>query len=180
MPESSTVLDYLGPEVFSVKEIKARVQLLAREIEDEFLPDEFTAIPIWTGANVFASDLLKKIRLPVKVLPISAASYTGTKNKNVQIAYPDMSLVTKNVLVIEDIVDSGNTLKTVLDFLDRQRHIEKIRTCALLHKGIAPLDEVMVDFTGFKCPRKFVVGYGMDYNHYFRNLPDIYELKKEF
>lgn len=167
--------------------IARRVAELAGLITADLARDhtqEITLIPILTGSVIFVADLVRHLPVMTQIRLLSVSSYPGasTTSKGVRIR-EDLttlphSLAGANVLVIDDILDSGRTLRLVTDLI-RERRPASLRTCVLLRKVRPESAECDVDYAGFDIPDEFVVGYGLDYNDYYRNLPDIVTLRPE-
>jgi hypoxanthine phosphoribosyltransferase len=142
---------------------------------------ELTLVPILTGSIIFVADLIRHLPLRMQLNMISVNSYPGTRTTTTgtpQIGeltnLPD-SLVGRHVLVIDDILDSGKTMQLVIDQL-RSRHPESLRSAVLLRKDRPQAAAVPIDYVCFDIPDEFVVGYGLDYNGYYRNHPEIVTL----
>ena len=145
---------------------------------------EVTLVPILTGSIILVADLIRRLPLPIQIHLISVTSYPGkaTTSQGPTIdatltQLPD-SLAGRHVLLIDDILDSGRTLHAVRSLIE-QRNPKSVRTCVLLHKQVPMAVEYRADYVGFEIPDEFVVGYGLDYDDYYRNLPDICTLKRE-
>ena len=163
-------------ELFSEERIKTRIGELGAEINAAFGNEELVVVAVLAGSILFASDLVKHLKMPVQLEFVRLSSYgedikTCGRVKPVDLTLP--SLEGKNVLIVEDIVDSGLTAKFIVDYLKFQHKAEKIAFAALLDKTCARKEQVKIDFSGFEVDEKFVVGYGMDYRGYYRNLPYI-------
>ena len=174
--------------------IACRVEALGREIVGDLRADgidaggatggEITLVPILTGSIIFVADLVRCLPLRMQVHLMSVTSYPGTATTS-QGAHieptltnlPD-SLAGRHVLVMDDILDSGNTLRAVTDEL-RRRGPASLRTCVLLRKQRPEAMAFDVDYVAFDIPDEFVVGYGLDYDDYYRNLPHIGVLKRD-
>lgn len=175
------IFDCLGEVIFDQKEINSRIKELAAIIEDRYMPEAICMVPVLGGAYHFASKLALKIRLPVLMTPIHVSSYDGDEQlRDLDVIIPKPDLMPKRILLVEDIVDSGRTLATLHQALLETCKVEEIVTATLLHKGKVSNADVPVEFVGFQCPNKFVVGMGMDYRGYFRNLPAIHRLAEKF
>ena len=166
----------LIPEI----EIKKAVERLADQINSFYGNEPLVLVIILKGSLVFASDLMKHLKMPVVLDFIQASSYgceTVSHGKVLLKKDLECDIKGKNVLVVEDIIDSGNTLyKIKNNFLDRGPNDLKI--CTLLDKPQRRTADISADFTGIVVPDEFLVGYGLDYNEYFRNLTYIGILKK--
>lgn len=157
------------------EKIYTRVAEMAEEINKEFAGESVHLICILKGSVFFTCELAKRITLPVTLDFMKVSSYgDGTKSSGiVRISKDtDEALEGKNVIVIEDIVDSGRTLSYLLDILSARKP-KALRLCTLLDKPSRRVTEVKVDYTGFRIEDKFVVGFGLDYAQKYRNLPFI-------
>ena len=164
------------PEVLiSSEEIQTRIRELAARIEIDFRDtDLLVCVGVLKGAVFFLTDLLKHLTLPVAVDFFQATSYHGKSSPGeVRIRKDiDMFVRGRDVLLIEDIVDTGYTLRTILD-LFRFRGARTVRLCTLLDKSARREVDVTIDYRGFEIGDRFVVGYGLDYDEKWRNLPYI-------
>ncbi len=154
-------------------ELEQRVQELAQEIDRDYARSErLVAIGVLKGSVFFMVDLLQQVSLPVQVDFFQTSSYgEGTQPGEVRIRKDiDLSIRGADVLLIEDIVDTGYTLRTILDLL-RFRGARSVKLCALLDKKARREVEVPIDYCGFVIEDLFVVGYGLDLADYYRNLP---------
>lgn len=167
--------------LFSEEELKNRVAELAAMIEKDYEGKEIMLIGVLRGSFVFMADLCRAIDLPCTLDFMSVSSYGKgtTSNGQVQIT-KDLSedISGRHVIVIEDILDSGNTLSYLLKML-QNRNPASIRLCTLLDKPDRRVKQVEVHYSGFTIPDAFVVGYGLDYAEQYRNLPYIGILKPE-
>ncbi|HXE76070.1 MAG TPA: hypoxanthine phosphoribosyltransferase [Candidatus Xenobia bacterium] len=164
------------PEVLVSRErIRRRVRAMARQIERDYKGETVHLICILKGACIFLADLLRELRMPVSVDFIAVSSYgKGTlPSGEVRITKDlDASIENLNVIIVEDILDTGLTLNYLYRIL-QSRKPRSLRIAALLDKPARRVKEVRVDYIGFKIPDKFVVGYGLDYGEQYRNLPDV-------
>ena len=161
--------------------IQARVQELAREIERDYDPaEEILLVCVLKGGFVFMADLARAMSTRVAMDFIAVSSYgSGTKSSG-EVRFQkdlDVSLENRNVVVIEDIVDTGLTLKYLQEIL-RSRAPRSLRTACLLSKPSRRQVDVKVDYVGFTIEDRFVVGYGLDYAEMYRNLPHIAVLQE--
>lgn len=167
--------------LFSEEQLKARVAEIARQIEADYADKEIMLISVLRGSFIFMADLCRAIQLPCTLDFMSVSSYGKgtTSSGQVQIT-KDLSedITGRHVIVVEDILDSGNTLSYLLKILEN-RHPASIRLCTLLDKPERRVKPVEVHYTGFSIPDAFVVGYGLDYAERYRNLPYIGVLKPE-
>lgn len=161
--------------LFSQEVVEARIAEMAEQISRDFAGEEILAVGILRGGVYFCTELTKRITVPVVLDFIEAASYgAGTQSSGQVKITRDLveDAAGKNVIVIEDIIDSGRTLKLLLDRL-QSRCPKSLKLCTLLDKPQRRVVEVPVDYNGFQIPDQFVVGYGMDYAQKYRNLPYI-------
>lgn len=165
--------------LLSEEQIKAKVKELAGRINADYKGKEIMAIGILKGAFMFFSDLVKLIDVPLTVDFIVSSSYEDTASTGkVNIHYDTRKPVTgKDVLIIEDIIDTGISLNYIKERL-LAKFPNSLKICVLLDKKERRLVPVGVDFIGFEIPDEFVVGYGTDYNDNFRNLPYVAVLKR--
>ena len=165
--------------LFSEEELDRRVSEIAAEINRDYAGKEPMLISVLRGSFVFMADLIRKIEVPCTVDFMSVSSYGRgtTSSGQVQIT-KDLSddIEGKDIIVVEDILDSGNTLSYLLQLL-QARKPASMKLCTLLDKPDRRVKEVHVDYTGFTIPDEFVVGYGLDYAEKYRNLPYIGILK---
>ncbi len=157
------------------EEVDARIGEIGRQISEDYEGKVVHLICVLKGGSFFMTELAKRITVPVTLDFMSVSSYGGsTKSSGVVKIVKDLDepLEGKDVLVVEDIVDSGRTLSYLLDML-RDRKPASVKLCTLLDKPERRVVEVNVDYTGFKIPDEFVVGYGLDYDQRYRNLPYI-------
>lgn len=168
----------LGPVLLSRSEIHKRVTELGREITRDYQGRAPHLIAVLKGASVFHADLVRAIELEVSFDFIAVGSYglaTRTSGEVRLLKDLDESPEGRDVLIVEDIVDTGLTLDYLTQCL-RMRDPGSLKTAALLYKPTRRQREVPIDYLGFEIPDKFVVGYGLDYGQHYRNLPDIHLL----
>ncbi|HYP18024.1 MAG TPA: hypoxanthine phosphoribosyltransferase [Opitutus sp.] len=167
--------------LFTERQIKRRVRGLAREIKQVYGDREFTLVSLINGAVMFTADLMREIDNPVRLDCIRVSSY-GNKTKSVGtpqiVASLTLDIANRDVLIIDDILDTGKTLSLVFA-LARKLKPASLRACVLLDKKARREVEFEADFVGFEIPDKFVVGYGLDFAERYRNLPCIGVLRKE-
>jgi hypoxanthine phosphoribosyltransferase len=159
--------------------IKERIHALAGDISNDY--DELIAIIVLKGAMFFASDLLRELTIPVKIDTLYLGSYgmKGTAQGAVRLNNDiTIDIADKDVLIIEDIVDTGNTMHFIYD-LFKLRKVRSIRLCSLLSKPSKRQRDISIDYLGFEIPDEFVVGYGFDYKEKYRSLPYIGTLSEE-
>lgn len=171
------VLDKLFKEYISEKEISERINVLAEKINNDFAGKEVVFLGILNGAFLFAADLFKRIDLKARISFVKLASYEGTKSSGSikELIGWNEDIKNKDIIIIEDIVDTGNTLERIVgELVIRKASVIKIAT--LLLKPEAYTKDIPIDYIGFEIPNDFVIGYGLDYDGYGRNLPSIYTL----
>ncbi|WP_407465788.1 hypoxanthine phosphoribosyltransferase [Megamonas hypermegale] len=176
-----TMQDDIQSVLYTEQQLKECVQKIADEINRDYQGKEIYAIGILKGAMVFYADLVRAINVPVAFDFMAASSYgkSASSSGEVKILKDlDFSIEGKDVIVIEDIVDSGLTLSYLLRVL-QSRHPASVKLCALLNKPERREVDVKVDYVGFDVPNEFLVGYGLDYASKYRNLPYIGILKPE-
>ncbi len=161
--------------LISEEDVNARITELGKEIEKDYEGKKLHLICILKGGAFITCELAKKITLPLSIDFMSVSSYgddTVSSGRIKIIKDLDDSVKDKDVLIVEDIIDSGNTLAYLLDLL-HTRKPSSIKICTLLDKPDRRVTDVKVDYTGFQIPDEFVVGYGLDYQQKYRNLPFI-------
>ena len=161
--------------LLSEEKVDARIKAIGEEISKDYAGKRVHLVCVLKGGSFFMCELAKRITVPVSLDFMSVSSYgSDTKSSGVVRIIKDLdeSLKDKDVIVVEDIVDSGRTLSYLLEML-RDRGPASLRLCTLLDKPDRRVIPVDVDYTGFEIPDQFVVGYGLDYNQRYRNLPYI-------
>jgi hypoxanthine phosphoribosyltransferase len=161
--------------------LAVRVRELGEEITRDYAGRPLSLVCILKGAAIFASDLLRQIALPAEIDFVAISSYgSGTRSSGVVRITKDLdsSIEGKDVLIVEDIVDSGLTLSYLVENL-RSRHPASLKTCVLLDKLERRETDIVVDYRGFHIPDRFVVGYGLDFAERYRNLPYVGVLKPQ-
>ena len=161
--------------LISEEEVDARIRELGEKISKEYEGKQIHLSCVLKGGVFFMCELAKRITVPVSMDFMCVGSYgDGTKSSGVVRLAKDLdeSIENKEVLIVEDIIDSGNTLYYLMDVL-RQRKPASLRLCTLLDKPDRRVKDVHVDWTGIEIPDEFVVGYGLDYAQKYRNLPYI-------
>lgn len=157
-------------------ELHNRVKEIADEISNDFNNEEIVLICILKGAVYFATDLSKKIKSDVILDFMKISSYgIGQRESTGKIDFKldlSVNIEDKNVIVVEDIVDSGKTMKNLLEYL-KLKNPKTLKICTLLDKPERRIEHIKVDYVGFTIPNKFVLGYGMDYDEKYRNIPYI-------
>jgi len=159
----------------SEAEVDARIKQMGEQISREYAGKQIHLICVLKGGSFFMCELAKRITVPVSLDFMSVSSYgSDTKSSGVVKIVKDLdeSIQGKDVLVVEDIIDSGRTLSYLMEML-RDRKPASLKLCTLLDKPSRRVISVDVDYTGFQIPDEFVVGYGLDYDQRYRNLPYI-------
>lgn len=157
------------------EEVDRRIQELGDQISSDYAGKQVHLVCVLKGGSFFMCELAKRITIPVSLDFMSVSSYgRGTESSGAIKIIKDLDepLKDKNVIVVEDIVDSGRTLNRLLE-LFKNRNPESLRLCTLLDKPERRVVDVKVDYTGFCIPDQFIVGYGLDYDQRYRNLPYI-------
>ncbi len=171
------VLDKLFVPYLSKADINTAIEKMAALINEDYDGKKPLFIAILNGSFMFASDLFKKIQIPAEISFIKLASYKGTKSSGsvVTAIGLEADVFERDVIIIEDIVDTGKTLSEFLPQLMHQQP-RSLKICALLHKKEATQFPIQIDYRGFEIPNLFVVGYGLDYNGYGRNIDQIMQI----
>ncbi|AEE95820.1 MAG: hypoxanthine phosphoribosyltransferase [Clostridiales bacterium] len=163
------------------EQIKKRIRELGRDITEDYKNKDLLMIGVLKGAIVFFSDLIRAIDLPLTTDFIAVSSYgSSTKSSGIVRILKDLDepVDGKDILIVEDIIDTGLTLHYLVDNIIT-RNPNSVKICCLLDKPERRLTDVDVDYVGFAIPDEFVVGYGLDYNERYRNLPNISVLRLE-
>lgn len=172
----------LSSILLTKEEIANRVASLGKELNEFYGNQDVTVICILSGALLFTSDLLRHLTFPTRLDCLRAESYGNATESTAKprITNPlKNSVKDKHVLVIDDILDSGKTLKAISEYLE-QANPRSIKTCVMLDKKERRETELTGDFVGFEIPNAFAVGYGLDFAEHYRNLSCIGVLKEEF
>ena len=175
------MLDDLERCLLSSEQIAAKVADLGGRISCDYKDKNLIVIGILKGAIVFLSDLIRQIEIPLYLDFIAVSSYgSSTESSGVVRILKDLdkSIEHRDVLIVEDIIDSGLTIKYLMENLEA-RSPNSVKICTLLDKPARRKTQVLIHYNGFIIPDEFAVGYGLDYNDKYRNLPGIYVLKKE-
>jgi hypoxanthine phosphoribosyltransferase len=165
--------------LISEEELARRIRELGAEVTRDYAGKDPILVAILKGAVIFLSDLIREITIPAEVDFMAVASYgLATKSSGVVRILKDLDepIEGRDVLIVEDIVDTGLTLRYLLDIL-KDRGPRTVEVCALLSKADARVVEVPVRYVGFEIPNEFVVGYGLDYRQRYRGLPYVGTLK---
>lgn len=167
--------------LFDEPAIHRRLDNMAAQISNDYRDRELTVIAVLHGSLMFVADLLRRIPLPLKLDCLSVASYHGKAQSSDQVLFRQIALpdvVGRDILVLDDILDTGFTLAAVRETLETAKP-HSIRVCVLLSKKKQRTREVDTDYIGFEIEDEFVVGYGLDFRERYRNLPYIGVLRKE-
>tara|TARA_B100000900_G_C20143110_1_gene538757 strand:- start:9 stop:548 length:540 start_codon:yes stop_codon:yes gene_type:complete len=159
--------------------IMARIDVLAKELRQDYLDSEVVFLSVLNGAFMFTSDLMKSLDINLEISFIKLASYHGTKSSGVvrELIGLNKDINDKHVVIIEDIVDTGTTVDRLMELLE-SHGAKSIEVCTLLFKRSAFAGQKIPKYVGFEIPNKFVVGYGLDYDEAGRNIKELYQLKE--
>jgi hypoxanthine phosphoribosyltransferase len=173
-----SVLDKAFVPYLPANDIEQRISQMGEQISNDYLGKDPLFISILNGSFMFSSDLFKHISIPAEICFIKLASYKGTQSSGHVITAIGLDVPVRNrhIIILEDIVDTGKTLAAFLPEL-RNQEPASLSICALLHKPEATQHELNLQYVGFSIPNRFVVGYGLDYDGFGRNIPSIYQLK---
>ncbi len=175
-------LKHLDHVLVSETAIKRRVRGLAEQINRAYRGKDLTVIAIVNGALIFTADLLRELSTPLRLDCIRASSYhTGMQatGKPVIVDNLKLDIAGHHVLLVDDILDTGNTLSAVRELLVA-KHAASVKTCVLLDKKARRIVPFEAEYVGFEIPNEFVVGYGLDFNERYRNIPCIGVLKSKY
>ena len=167
-PPSSTL-----PVLIDADQIGKRVEELGRKISEDYKNQPLVLLVVLKGSFLFCADLARQLSIPCRIEFIRASSYKDTKISSGRLQLSELpELQHANVLVVEDILDSGLTLQKILEHL-RSENLTSLEVCTLLSKQISRNTKIEPKYIGFKIPNRFVVGYGLDYAERYREVPDI-------
>ena len=168
--------------LFSAGEITERCKVLGKQITEDYAArgEVPLLVALLKGSIPFLSELMKYIDLPVEIDFMDVSSYDGTESVGEVHVIKDLDRAIKDtdILIVEDIVDTGRTLNSISNLL-RYKGAKEVRICTLLDKPERRVVEIEADYVGFDCPNEFVIGFGLDFNEKYRNLPYIGVLKEE-
>lgn len=169
--------DLLFKPYIDAETIASKLRLLAREINLEEESSKPVFLVIMTGAYVFAADLLRQINIDCDIRFVRVKSYIGMESGGELKLEEDFmsNLAGRNIILVEDIVDTGNTVNRLMQYLNQQ-DVASTKVCALLSKPSAHNVKIDIAYLGFEIEEQFVIGYGLDYNDKARNLSDIWQL----
>jgi hypoxanthine phosphoribosyltransferase len=173
----TVILDKKFRELISGEAISKRIGEMADQINHDYKGKDVVFLGILNGAFLFAADLFKKIDLKARISFVKLASYQGTRSSGAvkELIGWNEDVKGMEVIVLEDIVDTGHTLELIVGEL-KIRKVSGVKIATLLFKPDAYKKKIPVDYIGFRIPNDFVVGYGLDYDGYGRNLPSVYTL----
>ena len=169
-------MNYRIENLIDRKTVENRIKELAKQIEKDYAGEEVYCVGLLKGSVVFLSDLVKEINSPVIIDFMSVSSYGSetVSSGDVKILKDtDLDLRGKHVLIVEDIIDTGLTLEHVIRYFKESKGVKTLKTCTLLSKPERRKVNIDIDYIGFDVPDKFVIGYGLDYDQKYRNLPYI-------
>jgi hypoxanthine phosphoribosyltransferase len=170
-----------GRPIVTQEEMRARIKELGKQIANDYTGKDLVLVGVLKGAYAFYADLARAIRIPMRVDFLIVTSYGGqskTSGKVKVVTELTEDIKGKDVLLVEDIVDSGLTVEYLIKTLAKDKP-KSIKICTLLSKPERRTIDVPLDYVGFKIPNKYVVGYGLDYQQKYRNLPYLAELDME-
>ena len=177
--KETVILDKKFRELIPEDAIMNRINQMAEAINRDYEGKEVVFLSILNGAFVFAADLFRKINLKARISFVKLASYEGTRSSGSvkELIGVNEDISNMHIIVLDDIIDTGYTLECIVDELSK-RKVASIKIAALLFKPAAYTKKIPIDYFGFEIPNDFVVGYGLDYEGYGRNLHSIYTLVK--
>lgn len=159
--------------LYSEQTILDRLNDIGSEISNDYNGKELTVIAIMNGSVMFMSDLIKRVNIPLQIDCWSVSSYHGCKSSGqINFRQHDIADVTnRHVLLLDDILDSGLTLYTIKNKILNETKALSVKSCVLLSKKVTRTKQIEADYMAFEINNEFVVGYGLDYNEHYRNLP---------
>ena len=167
--------------LISEDELQKRIKEIALEIKNDYNDEEVVFCSVLKGAVFFTVDLMKNYDGPCYLDCVRVSSYEGensTGNINLKIPLKKENIEGKNIIIVEDIVDTGRTLKYLVEYL-KEMHPKSVKTCSLLDKKARRVVEFEADYVGFPIDDLFVIGYGLDYDEKYRNFPYIAYVKND-
>jgi len=171
----------VGEVLITSKDIEGKTAELAHQIMADYQGKDLLLVCILKGGLMFLADLMRQIDLPLEIDFMAVSSYgDSTESSGVVRILMDLetNIQGRNVLIVEDIIDTGRTLNYIIQNL-RTRHPASLKICTLLNKTARRVLDIPVHYVGFEIPDKFVIGYGLDYGEIYRNLPFVGVLKPE-
>ena len=177
-----TMHDDIQTILVTEEQLQTKVAQLGARISQDYAGKDLLLVSILKGAVVFMADLMRAVSIPCSIDFMVVSSYGGTNTQStglVKIVKDlDADLSGREVLIVEDVLDTGVTLSNLVPML-KMRHPNSVRICAILDKPARRKTDIRADYTGFEVPDAFVVGYGLDYDEKYRNLPFVGVLKPE-
>jgi hypoxanthine phosphoribosyltransferase len=160
------------------KTLHSRITEMGKKLTEVYSERNLTVIAISNGATIFVADLIREIDLPMQLDSITAYSYEGTESRGevTMLSKLKLDIKGRDILLVDDILDTGNTMTNIVKFL-HTLNPNSVETCVLLDKPTRRVIQIEADYVGFEVPDVFVVGYGLDYNEYYRNLPYVGKLQ---
>jgi hypoxanthine phosphoribosyltransferase len=158
--------------------IREKVKELAEEISKDYKGKNPVFVGILNGSIVFLADLIRELKVPVEIDFLKVRSYVGTESRDLEMKLDVEDIEGRDIVLVEDIVDTGNTIDFLIKRLSKKKP-NSIKVCALLDKPAKREVDVNVDYIGFTIPDLFVVGYGLDFNGRYRELPDIHFINQK-
>lgn len=179
MTKTVTIKDKQFEKFIEFEQIQAAIARLAGRIDDDLRDKDPIFLAVLNGAFMFAGELMKEVTVPCEITFVRLASYQGTAttNKVQEVLGLNQSIENRTVVIVEDIVDSGNTMAALKKELEKFNPKE-IKIATLLLKPHALKQEIDIEYVALEIPNDFIVGYGLDYDGYGRNLKDIYKIKE--
>jgi hypoxanthine phosphoribosyltransferase len=164
--------------LISEQEIRDKIEILGQQISSDYKNKDLLMVGILKGSFVFLSDLIRQISIDHEIDLIGASSYKGTSSTGQIDLYkkPYLDLAGRDIVLVEDIVDTGRTLMKLIEMMS-SLHPKSVKVCTLIDKHERREVKIDVDYSCFSLEKGFIVGYGLDYNEKYRNLPAIYDLK---
>lgn len=165
--------------LYTNEEIKDKVKELGKQIAEDYKGKELLVLALLNGAFVFAADLVRAIDMDFRVEFMKSSSYGDetTSSGKVKILFePDLDYSKYDVLIVDDILDTGITMKAIVKSIS-EKNPKSVKTCTFLSKPERREVEIEPDYVGYSIPNKFVIGYGLNFKDYYRNLPDILYLE---
>ena len=178
----SNIYDPVEKVLISEEEIAECIKRLAGEINKDYEGKKPLLVSVLSGSFIFTADLMRALQIPAEITFMFASSYgSGTASSgNVEItAAKGFQPEGRDIIIVEDIIDSGRTLKNLKEYLEKSG-AESVEICTFLDKPSRRVVDVDVKYTGFEVPDEFVIGYGLDYDYEFRQFPFVGVLKKEY
>ena len=176
------LIEDVAEVLFTAEQIAAKVHELGAQLSSEYAGRQPTLVSVLKGSLPFMADLMRSMTIPVTIDLMEVSSYGGTATETSGLVriLKDLSATIegKDVVIVEDIIDTGLTLNYLLRYL-RGKNPRSLKICALLDKPARRLVEIDITYRGFSIPDRFVVGYGLDYGEFYRNLPFIGVLRPE-